>query len=205
MLDRRLGAFKDRGTVPVGGNPPSPLQLVRPARRPYRLLAESAYRYRRPTEQVAEMRRVEFNQHIRQGLQTKTRNPSTAVQSLSGERKKRKSGPVRFVETLLVTWRLQPPDAVPLLGFGPSEEAHVRDILNGRSPLVGHDIKDRIAFLLVIRSTLSEMFRDEGVENEWLREAHPALDGLIPMALLLDGHMENLLIVKDYVDEFAGR
>ena len=177
-------------------------QYARPASGPRQPPAESAYCRRRPTERVAERRRVERDQHIRHRLQTKTSAVPPAVQPLF---RARKSGPVRFIEMLLAAWRLQLHDAVPLLGFEPSEKAHVRDILEGRSPLVGHDIKDRIAFLLAIRSTLSEMFRDEGVENKWLREAHPALDGLTPMALLLDGHMENLLIVKDYVDEFAGR
>ena len=181
------------------------VQYARSASGPCQPPAESAYCRRRPTERVAKRRRIEFDQHIRYRLQTKTSAVPPAVQPLF---RARKSGPVRFIEMLLVAWRLQQHDAVPLLGFQPSEVAdvaYVRAILDGRFPLVGHDIKDRIAFLLVIRSTLSEMFRDEGVENEWLREAHPALDGLAPMALLLDGHMENLLIVKDYVDEFAGR
>lgn len=148
---------------------------------------------------------VEFDQRIRQGVAPKKRSARTAVQPLSPARK---SGPVRFVETLLGTWRLDPDNAVPLLGFESSEMAdvaYVRAILDGRQPLVGRDIKYRIACLLVIRSTLSGLFRDETVENEWLREAHPPLDNRAPMDLMLEGHMENLLLVKEYVDEFAGR
>ena len=205
MFDRRYGAFRNLGTVPAGGNPPSPIQSALPARGLSWPLAESAYRYRRPTERIAEMRRVELNPRIQRGLETKRWSALSAARALSPARK---SGPVRFVETLLGTWRLKPDSAIPLLGFESSEVAdvaYVGAILDGRQPLVGRDIKYRIACLIVIRSTLSGLFRDEAVENEWLREAHPLLDNRIPMDLMLEGRMENLLLVKEYVDEFAGR
>ena len=41
---------------------------------------------------------------------------------------------------------------------------------------------------------------DEAVENDWLRETHATLDGQVPMDLLLEGSMENLLLVKEYVE-----
>ena len=47
--------------------------------------------------------------------------------------------------------------------------------------------------------------RDEDMENEWLRERHEMLDDKAPMDLLLDGSMENLLLVKEYVEAAAGR
>ena len=46
---------------------------------------------------------------------------------------------------------------------------------------------------------------DVEVENEWLRESHETLNGQIPMDLLLEGSMENLLLVKEYVEVAAGR
>ena len=205
MLESRLGAFRDRGKTPIGGNPLFSIQTASHARKLSLTSVGSAYR-RRPTEPATDMRRVkESNQHVQQYLETKRQVASSAVQSLSPTRK---SGPVRFVETLLGTWRLDPDNAIPLLGFESSEVAdvaYVRAILDGRQPLVGRDIKYRIACLIVIRSTLSGLFRDEAVENEWLREAHPPLDNRAPMDLMLEGHMENLLLVKEYVDEFAGR
>ena len=57
---------------------------------------------------------------------------------------------------------------------------------------------------LSIHETLSSVFRDPVVENEWLRERHALLDGQSPMSLLLDGSMEGLLWVKEYV-ELTGR
>ena len=120
----------------------------------------------------------------------------------------RLTGPVWFVEKLLEAWRLDGSDAVPLLGLEPSEPSdlsYARDVLAGRAKLRGRDAKDRIAHLFRIRKTLSALFRDEDVENEWLREHHGMLDDRAPMALLLEGSMENLFLVKEYVEAAAGR
>ena len=117
----------------------------------------------------------------------------------------RLSGPIWFVEKLLKTWRLDRSDAVPLLGLEPSDLSYATDVLAGRATLRGRDAKDRIAYLFRIRKTLSALFRDEDVENEWLRERHEMLDDKAPMDLLLDGSMENLLLVKEYVEAVAGR
>ena len=117
----------------------------------------------------------------------------------------RLTGPIVFVRILLHTWRLSQTDAIPLLGLEESDSSYADDLLSGRVALQGHDIKDRIAYLFRIRKTLSALFRDEEVENEWLREPHDALDGQNPMTLLLEGSMENLLLVKEYVEAAAGR
>ena len=117
----------------------------------------------------------------------------------------RLSGPIWFVEKLLKTWRLERSDAIPLLGLEPSDGSYATDVFAGRATLRGRDAKDRIAYLFRIRKTLSALFRDEDVENEWLRERHEMLDDKAPMDLLLDGSMENLLLVKEYVEAAAGR
>ena len=117
----------------------------------------------------------------------------------------RLTGTVQFVRKLLEAWKLQPGDAAALLGFERSERTRVDSLLNGRIDIAGRDVKDRIACLLHIRSTLSALFRSEGVEYEWLREPHAMLDDQVPMYLLLEGSMENLLLVREYVDAVAGR
>ena len=114
-------------------------------------------------------------------------------------------GPIQFINNLLQTWRLQSTDAVPLLGFEQSSRLYVENLLHGRSPLVGHDVKARIAYLIDIRMTLSGWFQDEDVENEWLREPHSLLGDRVPINLLLEGSMENLLLVKEYVAVATGR
>lgn len=200
MFDDAPVVFKGRALAPAGGNARFLKRTERPSHGASLPLARDVYRRYDPAERTSDMRSLAFKR-TRQDVETKRQVAFPAVQSLSP---KRKSGPVRFVETLLGTWRLQPDDAVPLLGFESSEWAYVRAILDGSQPLVGRDIKYRIACLIVIRSTLSGLFRDEAVENEWLREAHPLLDNQAPMALLLEGAMENMLVVKEYVEEVAG-
>ena len=113
-------------------------------------------------------------------------------------------GPVKFIGNLLTAWNLELRDAAWLLGFEEAEESHVESIMSGRIPLMGRDIKDRIAYLFEIRRALSAWLRDEAVENEWLREPHRLLDDQSPMDLLREGSMENLVFVRKYVDAATG-
>ena len=115
------------------------------------------------------------------------------------------SGPVQFVLKLLESWHLSRDDAVLLLGFDQEDNGFVQTVLVGAADLHGRDVRDRIAHLFHIRQTLSSLFRDLDVENEWLREPHTLLDGQEPLKLLLGGSMEDLLLVKEYVDAVAGR
>ena len=119
--------------------------------------------------------------------------------------KERLTGPVQFINKLLATWQLDPKDAVPLLGHELSEMPYVSDLLNGRTALKGRDTKDRIVYLFHIRKTLSALFLSEEDENKWLRRPHAALEGQTPMQRLLEGSMEDLLLVKEFVEEAAGR
>ena len=116
---------------------------------------------------------------------------------------KRLTGPIQFLMELLKTWHLTPERAGLLLG----QEAfyEVEKLLRGDVQLSGRDAKDRMTCLFRIRKTLSSLFRDEDTENEWLRERHGSLGGRTPMELLLEGSMENMLTVKEYVDWTAGR
>ena len=96
-------------------------------------------------------------------------------------------------------------DAVLLLGFDQADNGSVQAVLAGAADLHGRDVRDRIAHLFHIRQTLASLFRDLDVENEWLREPHTLLDEQEPLTLLLGGSMEDLLLVKEYVDAAAGR
>lgn len=115
------------------------------------------------------------------------------------------SGPVQFVLKLLENWRLSRDDAVLLLGFDQKDNGFVQAVLAGAADLHDRDARDRIAHLFYIRQTLSSLFRDLDVENDWLREPHTLLDNQEPLKLLLGGSMEDLLLVKEYVDAAAGR
>lgn len=116
------------------------------------------------------------------------------------------TGPVRFVGNLLRTWRLERRDAATVLGFERIDLPYGCDVLGGRRALpAGRDTKDRIVYLFQIRRTLSSLFRDEEVENDWLRENHSLLDDRSPLDLMLEGSMEHLLLVKEYVETAAAR
>ena len=117
---------------------------------------------------------------------------------------RRLSGPVQFVVKLLEIWRLEEEDAVRLLGFDRKDADHVAAVLAGREEFRGQDVRERIAHLLWIRKTLFALFRDRDTENAWLRGSHSWLDGRVPMELMLGGSMEDLLLVRDYVDTAAG-
>ncbi len=118
--------------------------------------------------------------------------------------KSRPIGPIQLFNTILKTWRLDESDTIALLGLDPSDQDYAHDLLIGRKPVKGRDVKDRLAYLIQIRMTLSGWFRDEAVESEWLREPQKLLDGKAPMDLLLEGSMENLLLVKEYVQAATG-
>lgn len=147
-------------------------------------------------------RQLEFPSSVSQFGSTETERPITFVGKSvkASPYRGRVTGPVQFVKQLLVTWHLKPESACILLGFEPSRLTYVNDVLQGYETLTGRDAKDRIVHLIQIRLSLSTLFRDEAVENEWLREHHDTLNGKAPMDLLLEGSMENLILVKEYVE-----
>ena len=119
-------------------------------------------------------------------------------------RESRPIGPIQIFNTILKTWQLDESHAIVLLGLEPFDQGYAADLLAGRKVVKGRDVKDRLAYLIQIRMTLSGWFRNEAVENEWLREPQKLLDGEVPMELLLEGSMENLLLVKEYVQAATG-
>ena len=101
-------------------------------------------------------------------------------------------------------WHLSMPDAIVILGYDSDDIEHVSAVLEGRERFRGRDVKDRIAHLFCIRRVLWSLFRDLDVENDWLREQHHRLSEKSPLSLLLEGSMEALLLVREYVDSAAG-
>lgn len=121
-----------------------------------------------------------------------------------GSPRGRLSGPIQFALKLADFWRLSQDELAGLLGFGDGDTAHAAELLTGRTELHGRDVRDRTAHLFRIRESLHTLFRDLEVENEWLREPHELLEGESPMSLMVGGSMEDLLLVREYVDEVAG-
>jgi len=117
----------------------------------------------------------------------------------------RLSGPVQFFLTLIECWHLKDePRRGQLLGYGTEDMEDFQALAEGRHRLSGRDLEDRIAHLFEIRRILSSLFRDIDVENEWLRESNSLLDNETPLSLMLEGSMENLLLIREYVESAAG-
>jgi hypothetical protein len=115
----------------------------------------------------------------------------------------RLTGPVQFVRKLRDFWHLSMSDSTLILGYDPHDCEHVLAVLDGREQFRGRDVRDRIAHLFCIRRALWSLFRDLDVENEWLREKHHMLSDRSPLSLMLEGSMEALLLVREYVDSAA--
>lgn len=111
-----------------------------------------------------------------------------------------RKAPALFIKTLFETWQVTSHDAAILLGL---DKRAATELLAGAVPN-GRDLKDRIVCLYQIRKNLWALFQDNEVENEWLREPHAALEGQSPLDLLCEGSMENMLLVKEYVNMTAG-
>ena len=131
----------------------------------------------------------------------------SVLEALTGKAapRDRLSGPIQFVSKLLDSWQLARSEAVSLLGFNDADAMHVADVLEGLESFRGRDVNDRIAHLLCIRETLYFLFRDLKEENKWLREPHELLEGQSPLSLLLGGSMEDVLLVREYVDAAAAK
>ena len=114
------------------------------------------------------------------------------------------TGPIQLFARILKTWHLNEEQANILLGLDPSDKDYLADVLSGRAALRGRDANDRLACLIQIRMALFAWLKDEAVEYDWLREPRVTLDDKKPMDLLLEGSMENLLLVKEYVDWVTG-
>lgn len=112
--------------------------------------------------------------------------------------------PTQLIHKIFETWNLEMREKATLLGLEESDQRLASEFLAGRATIAGRDIKDRIAYLILIKSTLFSLFRNEEVENEWLRETHGLLGDRTPLGLLLEGSMENMLLVKEFCDEAGG-
>ena len=133
------------------------------------------------------------------------RPPVESTCGVPHEQSSRLTGPIQFILKLLEFWRLEPNDAVGLLGFDPSDSDHVAAVLAGNEQFRGRDVRDRLSHLFRIRKTLWSLFRDLDTENEWLREPHALLNDRSPLSLLVGGSMEDLLLAREYVDSAAGK
>jgi transcriptional regulator with XRE-family HTH domain len=113
------------------------------------------------------------------------------------------TAPVQFVRKLQEIWRLDREELAKLLGLEEADD--IGDLLRGTRTLETRDAKDRIRHLIRIREALHSLFLNFDAECDWLREPRPELQGQSPLAMMLEGSMENLLTVSQFVQWMAGR
>jgi transcriptional regulator with XRE-family HTH domain len=113
------------------------------------------------------------------------------------------AAPIKFLMKLMETWAIDERGLARLLGF--EDEEVISKLLSGAATLDSRDMKDRVRHLLRMREALHSLFRDTDAEREWLREPRPELKGQSPLSLLLEGSMENFLVVSQFVQWVVGR
>jgi transcriptional regulator with XRE-family HTH domain len=113
------------------------------------------------------------------------------------------AAPVKFITKLMEIWAIDEQEVARLLGL--EDEQALSQLASGAATLSTRDMKDRVRHLLRMREALHSLFRDSDAEREWLREPRPELNGQSPLALLLEGSMENFLVVSQFVQWMAGR
>ncbi len=141
----------------------------------------------------------------RQGEWTNYQTKAINLVDLKSAYAPRLSGPIQFLHKLLKFWKLERSDAIGLLGYESGDAIFVYDMLEGRERPRGLDFKSRISHLLSIRAALDFFFRDLEAENRWLREEHSLLAGRVPLSMLLEGSIEDMQLVREYVDTMVGK
>jgi hypothetical protein len=112
-------------------------------------------------------------------------------------------GQIVLFKKIMEDWGFDEQEAATLLGLdAPSD---VRDIYDGRKPVVHRDANDRLRAILRIAADLDALYRDVRAIQDWLNEPQKDLGGATPRSLLQEGSMENLLTVKYYVSHLSGR
>lgn len=115
----------------------------------------------------------------------------------------RVTGEVELIRRLKERWALSNDDLRILLDYNSSDD--VARLLDGISTLRGRDRRDRVKHLFRVYEALRPLFRDEAAERQWLRTPNWRLRGEAPLARMLRGSMEDLLIVRDLAKYETGR
>lgn len=114
------------------------------------------------------------------------------------------TGPVALINSISQKWRLSDAQLAILLGYDAADARVARQILNGHIGLRGRDQKDRIAYLIAIYGILHRVFKDPAIAYQWLNERKEMLEGDSPLARMLKGSMEDMLLTRQAVENLAG-
>ena len=113
------------------------------------------------------------------------------------------AGQVALFKIVMDEWGFSEKEAATVLGF--ENIADIRAVLSGVRPVGHRDANDRLRAVLRIATDLDALYNDAAVIQAWLSQAQDKLGGTSPRELLLEGSMENLLLVKYYAAHLSGR
>ena len=117
--------------------------------------------------------------------------------------KGRVTGPVQVFFKIFDLWKLSKKEGAVLLGL--ENTVHFYNYRSGAKSLSNRDTKDRIRYLFQIHDGLFSLFQDEEAERAWIYGGKQDLEGKSPLEIMLEGSMENILLIKQYVEWISGR
>lgn len=107
----------------------------------------------------------------------------------------RNVAPVRVALKVKEYWGLSDEDMSRICGLSLEIGESLASALSTR--FRQQDIQDRLKALLGIKQRLGAMYSTREAELHWLRSPACMLGGQIPLTLMTEGHMKNLLRVED--------
>ena len=104
----------------------------------------------------------------------------------------------RAMGVIFARWGVSDADAAVILGsISPSMLRRWRD---GEFGWVNRDLADRMSEILGIHKSLRIIFAEPAQGYAWLRQPNQNLGNREPLALLLDGGVDNLQRLRRYLD-----
>jgi hypothetical protein len=81
----------------------------------------------------------------------------------------------------------------------------IEDLRSGVAGIDTRDGTDRIRCTLEIYATVNRLLRDPAAERRWIRETRPELNNRSLLQVMLSGGLEDLILAREFVEEFTGR
>jgi hypothetical protein len=96
-------------------------------------------------------------------------------------------------------WSLRDEELAQLLAYPTARDAN--ELIAGRMTFSGIDRGDRARLIYQIHDTLATLFVDPEDEGRWLRTPLPILDGIAPLARMLDGRIPGMVEVLALIEQ----
>lgn len=113
------------------------------------------------------------------------------------------AGRIKGFRRLMEKWGFSRKDAAEILGF--ENEGLIGELYAGIEKVQQRDVRDRLKLFLSLAVDLDGLYDDDHVIKQWLDQPKKLLRGKSPRELLVEGSIENLLRVRQFVQHEANR